>query len=255
MNTCRTAERAALPLASVPIPIHKLLIPPLSSRTLSCTSMTQLWWLLPIFTLAHPCWWLSHWISIVYGTQINKESLLKDSFSRAPLVLCGLYLRHWHGKHRLTPCCYKKWGESAEDHFTHPHTNKSCFPEMFWAVGKILMGLSVLSQVLWRPVPFRGDSWEWTQLCLASTNGPRKAHKAIELSCWSLLFAQQCFKWHFPVWVSWKLLGNAAPSWILLPCRLEVTECFCHRKREKGRWERWDEAKRRKALEDWGFET
>lgn len=200
------------------------------------------------FTLAHPCRWLSHQISIVRVTQTKKEHL-KESFSRAPVALCGLYLRHWHGKHRLTPCCVDKWGESPEDHFTHPHVNKSCCPEMFWAVGKTLMGLSDLPQVLWETCAFLwGQSWEWAQLCLASTNG--QSNKATELSCWSFLFAQQWFKWHFSVWVCWELLGNAAPSWILLLCRLEVIEWLLLLYEEKRRWGRWEKAKRRKALED-----
>lgn len=62
-----------------------------------------------------------------------------------------------------------------------------------------------------------------------------RVHKAAELSCWSLLLAQQFFKWHSSVWVCWELLGNAAPSWILLPCRLEVLKCLLlpHEEREK----------------------
>lgn len=43
MNTCRIAERAALPLGPVPAPIHKLLIPPLSLYILSFAFMTKLW--------------------------------------------------------------------------------------------------------------------------------------------------------------------------------------------------------------------
>lgn len=59
------------------------------------------------------------------------------------------------------------------------------------------------------------------------------SHKATELSSWSLFFAQQCFKWHFSVWANWELLGNAASSWILLPCRLEVTEWLPQEDRER----------------------
>lgn len=151
-------------------------------------------------------------------TQIDKESLLKESFSRAPVVLCGLYLRHWHCKHKLTPCCYENHLRiiSLISIQTSPAAQRcsGLLERSSWIC-------LVCHKPCGKPVPFCGDSWEWAQLCLATT---MDRDKATELSSWSLFFAQQCFKWHFSVWTSWELLGNAAPSWILLPCGLEVTE-------------------------------
>lgn len=77
-----------------------------------------------------------------------------------------------------------------------------------------------------RPVPFCGDR-AGSELSSAWQAQMHRVHKARELRCWSLLLAQQCFKWHFSVWVHW--------DWILLPCRLEVLEWLLlpHKERER----------------------
>lgn len=142
-------------LGSCSIQIYKLLIFSLFSYFPSCTFMTQLWWLLLIFsTPAHPSRWLSHYISIVYLTQIKRASLQKEPFDRAPVLPSGLWLRHWHGKQRFTPTCYESWGGSSDDQFAYPHPIKFCCLEMFWTIGNNLMWLFALSQILWETCAF-----------------------------------------------------------------------------------------------------
>lgn len=179
--TGRTVERAALPLGPVPIQIYKLLIFPLSSYFPSCTFITQLWWLSPVFsTLAHPSWWLSHYISIVYLTQINKVPLQKGPFSQVPVLPNGLWSRHWHGKHRFTPSCDEKWEESLEDQFPYSDTIKFCCLEMFWAIGNIFMGLSYLSQVLLETCAFPKGQVRMSWAMLGSSNGQRQTYRTNE---------------------------------------------------------------------------
>lgn len=160
MITCRTAERAALPLGRVPIPIHKLLIPLCPHIFFHVLSWHS-------FGDYYQSFYLG--LSLLVVESLNFHCLCdtnRQRISSKAVFLQGTCCALWLISETLTLQAQAHtlllW-ESPEDHFTYLHTNKSCCPKMFWAVGKILMDLSGLSQALWETCAFL-----WRQLGLSS---------------------------------------------------------------------------------------